>query len=68
MASLGNGDLKVRTLGDLRKFVDIFKDEPDDTDIIFEGPGWLCRILLTDNIDISYSSKCITVETEDDYT
>lgn len=59
MASLGNGELKIKTLGDLRKFVKIFDNEPDETSLTFEDD--IHEIIITNNIDISYSEQSATI-------
>ena len=62
MASLGNGKLEVKTLGDLRKLLSLFDGEPDETELNFEDPSGMYTIILTDEIDISYSEPSATVE------
>ncbi len=62
MASLGNGKLKVRTLGDLRKFVSLFDDQPDETELEFEDTSGMYEIIITDDIDISYSESSALIE------
>ena len=65
MASLGNGDLTIKTLGDLRKFVKIFDGESDDISLTFEDS--IYDIIITNSIDISYSEQSATIYCLVDY-
>lgn len=55
-------DKYIKNLGDLRKFVDQFKDLDDDYDITIDG-WWNEVFELNMQADVSYSDKSISIDT-----
>lgn len=55
-------DKYIKKLGDLREFVDQFKDLDDDYDITVDG-WWNEVFELNMQADVSYSDKSISVDT-----
>ena len=55
-------DKYIKNLGDLRKFVDQFKDLDDDYDITIDG-WWNEVFELNMQVDVSYSDKSISIDT-----
>ena len=55
-------DKYIKNLGDLRKFVDQFKDLDDNYDITIDG-WWNEVFELNMQVDVSYSDKSISIDT-----